>query len=138
ALTADGRLFTWGYGMFGQLGLRDNANQNVPRSENGREGKPLIFAQIAMGGNHSAALTADGRLFTWGYGRFGQLGLRDNTNRNTPTVVNGPDGKPMIFAQIALGDNHSAALTADGRLFTWGYGFFGQLGLRDNANQNVP
>jgi len=31
--------------------------------------------QIAAGYNHCAAVTLDGKLYTWGEGRCGQLGL---------------------------------------------------------------
>jgi alpha-tubulin suppressor-like RCC1 family protein len=34
----------------------------------------LPLVQVAAAKFHSAALTADGRLFTWGWGRGGRLG----------------------------------------------------------------
>ena len=34
---------------------------------------------------------------------------------------------------VAAGDNHTIALTADGRVMAWGSNQFGQLGARNNA-----
>ena len=37
--------------------------------------------------NHSAALSVDGRLFTWGRGKYGQLGHGDFRSASTPEPV---------------------------------------------------
>ena len=34
-------------------------------------------AQVACGWRHSAAVDDQGRLYVWGWGRWGQLGLGD-------------------------------------------------------------
>jgi alpha-tubulin suppressor-like RCC1 family protein len=33
---------------------------------------------VACGWRHSVAATSDGRLFTWGWSKYGQLGHGDN------------------------------------------------------------
>ena len=72
-------------------------------------------------------LTHTGKLFTFGYGQHGQLGLRSNKNFATPQLVKDLHNKPV--AKIAAGWNHSLALTEKGDLFSCGYGQYGQLGL---------
>ena len=42
---------------------------------------------VAAGGDHSIALAADGRVFTFGRGQNGTLGHGDETNQLTPRVV---------------------------------------------------
>ena len=42
---------------------------------------------VAAGGFHSIALAADGRVFTFGSGRYGKLGHGDEENQFTPRVV---------------------------------------------------
>ena len=42
---------------------------------------------VAAGAGHSIALAADGRVFTFGKGRSGQLGHGDEENQLTPRVV---------------------------------------------------
>ena len=42
---------------------------------------------VATGCNHSIALAADGRVFTFGRGQYGALGHGDQQNEWTPRVV---------------------------------------------------
>ena len=74
-------------------------------------------------------------MFAWGGNSVGQLGLGDTHNRRSPTVVEGLWAMPV--QQLAAGDQHSAALTASGFLFTWGCNDKGQLGLPARAEQAV-
>ena len=54
--------------------------------ESGRfGGEQVVF--VAAGGYRTVAVTAGGRLYTWGYGEDGQLGHGDTGNRLVPTVV---------------------------------------------------
>ena len=48
---------------------------------------PLGIVQIACGDNHSVVLTVDGRVFSWGRGKYGQLGLGNFENSLLPTEV---------------------------------------------------
>ena len=40
--------------------------------------------------------------------------------------------------EIACGSNHSAAITSNGELYTWGQGAHGRLGHGDMADQPKP
>ena len=66
-------------------------------------------------------------MYAWGRNEEGQLGLGDTTMRRTPTIVDALWALPV--QQLAAGDRHSAALTSNGFLFTWGANDCGQLGL---------
>lgn len=46
-----------------------------------------VVVCVSAGYRHSACVTAEGQLFTWGEGDYGRLGLGDNTSRNTPVLV---------------------------------------------------
>eukprot|EP01121_Diplochlamys_sp_Union-15-3_P022552 TRINITY_DN9645_c0_g1_i1.p1 TRINITY_DN9645_c0_g1~~TRINITY_DN9645_c0_g1_i1.p1 ORF type:complete len:413 (+),score=40.93 TRINITY_DN9645_c0_g1_i1:328-1566(+) len=82
ALCDNGDLYSWGHGMFGQLGHNDNKDQFTPKRV------PLSNVKaIACGANHSMAITIDGSLYTWGFGIYGQLGLGNNISHNSPTLV---------------------------------------------------
>jgi alpha-tubulin suppressor-like RCC1 family protein len=62
ALVVGGGAWVWGKGDGGRLGLGDEASAFVPRA-NPNLGPDLRV--LALGGIHSAALTASGDVFTW-------------------------------------------------------------------------
>ena len=45
------------------------------------------MVDIAAGGAHSAALTSNGELYTWGKGRYGRLGHGDSEDQSKPKLV---------------------------------------------------
>lgn len=77
----------------------------------------------------SLALDTDGKLFGWGQNfLYRQLGPTVTDWRLTePTLLHSPPGGGR-WQIVRLGDQHSAGLTDDGRLFTWGTNYRGQLG----------
>lgn len=42
---------------------------------------------VAAGAEHTAAVTEDGELYGWGWGRYGNLGLGDREDRLLPGKV---------------------------------------------------
>ncbi|XP_014241643.1 ultraviolet-B receptor UVR8 [Cimex lectularius] len=88
-------------------------------------GTPPI-KDIACGLEHAVALSEDGRVFTWGCGTRGQLGLGNLENCKQPTEVEALTG--LKVSCISAGGWHSAAVTADGDVYTWGWNKEGQLG----------
>lgn len=53
-----------------------------------------------------------------------------------PKMVESLQGKHV--KEIACGSGHSAAITTNGELYTWGQGSHGRLGHGDTANQSKP
>lgn len=141
-LAGDGRVYGWGDNLYGQLGARlipFSSDLPVAVVTHGAlAGRPVI--KISAGGSHTLALTADGQIFAWGNNNYGQLGIGlgvDSTNEPVAVVTNGTlAGRPVIA--VAAGGNHSLALTADGQVFAWGYGYEGQLGNGVSTATNAP
>ena len=75
------------------------------------------WTQIVAGYYHTAALTKEGKVFTWGYNYFGQLGHGDNEERHIPTKVKSLDG--LFIVKIACGPWHIVVLTDKGDTYTW-------------------
>ena len=100
----------------------------------------LKFSEISLGGSHSAAITTDGRLYTWGFNNFGQLGnTTNNIGYDPEDITNNFVLNPNeIIVKVALGRSHSLAITSEGRVFTWGWNIYGQLGNGGTANKDVP
>jgi len=81
-----GTLWAWGQNIRGQLGLGDSGagtNRNTPT----QIGTDSDWAAVAGGSCHTLAFKTTGTLWAWGWNNAGQLGLRDTTNRNVPTLV---------------------------------------------------
>jgi alpha-tubulin suppressor-like RCC1 family protein len=89
------------------------------------------WVRVAAGVSHSLGIksTPDGgTLWAWGAnGYYGQLGLGDTKDRNTPSQV----GTETDWSAIAGGENHTLALKANRTLWAWGGNYYGQLGLGD-------
>ncbi|MBQ2815769.1 MAG: hypothetical protein IJE65_03775 [Clostridia bacterium] len=90
------------------------------------------FETVALGSYHSAAITKDGKLYTWGANDYGQLGDGTTANRLTPKYI------MSNVASVSLGCDHSAAVTKDGKLYTWGRNNYGQLGDGTTTNSKTP
>ncbi|KAJ4944182.1 hypothetical protein JOQ06_012727 [Pogonophryne albipinna] len=135
ALSKDGQLFTWGQNTSGQLGLgKGEPSKLFPHPLKSLAGIPL--AQITAGGDHSFALSLSGAVFGWGKNRAGQLGLNDKQDRAVPCHIKFLRSQKVVH--ISCGEEHTAALTKDGGLFTFGEGSWGQLGHGSTNNELLP
>ena len=135
ALTADGAVWSWGMGYFGRLGHGDQQNQLLPKKVEAFAGRRVVFVSAGMA--HSLALTADGAVWSWGYGVWGRLGHGDQQQQQLPKKIEGFAGQRIVA--VSAGEYHSLALTADGAVFTWGKGEDACLGHgEDLSNQLLP
>ena len=131
ALTSDGDVYSWGWGMYGQLGHNDYTDRLLPTKVDALDN----VSGIACGAVHSMALRrGEGSVFVWGFGYAGQLGLGDCENRLLPTMV--PKLRGVLT--VAAGCCHSLALEMDGTVAAWGYNKKGQLGLGDTEDRLSP
>ena len=89
---------------------------------------------LAVGGTHTLALRANGRIQAWGSNLYGQLGDGTTTQRTSPTWA----GSDTDWVAVACGANHSVALKANGTLYAWGQNIDGQLGLNDLTFVRLP
>lgn len=126
-------VITWGSNERGQCGHGERAETDwvKPRSLKLLHGQ--MVTQVVCGSNHTMCVTATSLVFAWGDNSCGQLGLGDVRNRKSPALVNGLWALPV--RQLAAGVSHSAALTSNGFLFTWGDASSGQLGLPLSAEE---
>jgi uncharacterized protein (TIGR03118 family) len=130
AITDDGALYAWGQNSNGQLGLGDTTSRLVPTQVTALAGQTVV--DVATGTSHTLALTADGQVYAWGAARQGQLGSPDalDASGNPLTRVLSPvlvEGLPDNVVNVSASTLTSYAITADGRVFGWGEGRFGQL-----------
>jgi alpha-tubulin suppressor-like RCC1 family protein len=133
-----GRAAAWGDNFNGQLGNNSTVTSRVPVAVN--TAGALVgrtVTAISAGFDHSCAV-ADGRVFCWGWNRYGQLGNDSTTDSSVPVAVNtaGALAGKTVTA-ISTGAYHSCAV-ADGRAFCWGGNHSGQLGNTTTTDSSVP
>lgn len=66
----------------------------------------------------------DGKLYLFGSGNWGVLGQGNEKDArfDNPQLVDFFTKRGKKVVDVALGEYHSAALTDDGSVYTWGYG----------------
>lgn len=136
ALTLDGKVFAWGEGEDGKLGLGNRLTMDKPRIIDSLLSKKI--RDIACGSSHSAAITSSGELYTWGLGEYGRLGHGDNYNQYKPKLVQSLVGKRIVQVACGSRDAQTLALTEDGNVYSWGDGDFGKLGRGGSEGSMVP
>ena len=84
------KVYTWGRGDDGRLGHGDNGWKYVPRICQSLTGQ--VVTQVTCGSYHTAAVTGNGDLWTWGGGMYGKLGHGNEAGCSTPKRVEGLAG----------------------------------------------
>jgi regulator of chromosome condensation len=142
AVLDDGTLF-----MFGRVFFRRNILETpllLPTRVQlgdplGATLPPPHVVGVALCGNgdmHMAVWTRNGRVFCWGEtAAHGKLGAEtavagDGSVSSNPHLPREVAGLPRTVKTVVCGSDHNTyALTRDGRVFAWGRGIGGQLGL---------
>jgi alpha-tubulin suppressor-like RCC1 family protein len=68
-------VYSWGSGTNYQLGTGNEHIQKLPRKVDALHGSLIVLVSAAK--FHSVAVTAQGVVYTWGFGRGGRLGQPD-------------------------------------------------------------
>ena len=126
-VASDGNAYAWGNNEYGQLGQGNSISipqktpVKVPLPDGVASG--FTYTQVAAGGTHVLAVGSDGIVYAWGANDHGQLGngsLNANTPQTSPLPVKGADSQPFKAVQVSAGYADSAAISPDGRVYTWG------------------
>ena len=88
--------------------------------------------QLAGGSKTLFVVSQDGKVYSCGEGTNGRLGTGRDIDVPTPKVL--ADLSMYVVRKVAVnaGGRHVMAVTADGKVFSWGDGQHGQLGHGDN------
>ena len=129
AIKTDGTLWTWGQNASGALGLNTPETSHV--SSPVQVGSDTTWAHGNSGTYYNFIVTkTDGTMWTWGSGRYGNLGQNaqgDNASRSSPVQIPGTNWS-TAHGSLSGGSKSSVAIKADGTLWSWGYSKEGILG----------
>ena len=130
-LTSTGRVLSFGTGQYGALGHGYSAAKQLPDQLRPRYIDSLNGVRcvcVAAGELHSAVVSSDGDVYTWGDGFCGQLGHGDRRPQLLPQQVSAGGLEDEAVANVTCGARHTIVVTEEGEVFTWGLGHFGVLG----------
>ncbi|CAK0895504.1 unnamed protein product, partial [Prorocentrum cordatum] len=131
ALTEDRRVYTFGVGCFGQLGLGACRHCPSPSQVALPAQCDKAVVDVAAGFASSFAVTTQGWVYAWGANEKCQLGLGDSMEGSaTPKPIDALSRVKVV--QVSAGFSHTACVTSDGLVYLWGYGAYGQLGFAFN------
>ncbi|MGN0667387.1 MAG: DUF4214 domain-containing protein [Huintestinicola sp.] len=102
----------------------------------GEKQAAVKFTQVAVGEEHTAAITESGDLYLWGLNDKGQLGDGTTTTSSKPVKIT--VGNNEKVKAVALGSKHSAAITTNGEVYFWGNNSCGQLGDGTTTSSSTP
>ena len=130
-----GTLWGFGYNSRGSLGI-NVASSSV--SSPIQIGTDTTWSYWALGEGHSLATKTNGSLWTWGTGRYGNLGLNtqgDSASKSSPTQV----GTNTNWGNVwNAGNNQQAIMDTSGNLYAMGYNGTGFCGQNDTVNRSSP
>eukprot|EP00698_Gefionella_okellyi_P009385 TRINITY_DN2380_c0_g1_i1.p1 TRINITY_DN2380_c0_g1~~TRINITY_DN2380_c0_g1_i1.p1 ORF type:complete len:420 (-),score=100.51 TRINITY_DN2380_c0_g1_i1:101-1360(-) len=119
-LSSSGLVYSAGLNDCGQLGNGTAGKEPVAfASVKGLAGKKI--RQVAAGGWNSFAVAEDGSVYSWGWSgsaRSGSTAIGFTTSSDVTVATNIPGLKNV--QQVVAGERHALALSADGKVFSWG------------------
>lgn len=143
-VTENGNIYSFGRHFIdqGQLGNGDNADVAASHIVPILLDKDLVFDEhavemVSAGDYHSACVTADGSVWTWGSNRNWQLGLGHCIEKTSPQRIRRNLFGDSRALMVACGNEFSMVLTTAGRVWTCGENNVGQLGLHDLVWRHV-
>ncbi|XP_060585614.1 uncharacterized protein LOC132741464 [Ruditapes philippinarum] len=132
AVDNDGQLYMFGKGEDGALGIGPNPSKqvNTPTLVDVMQDAHIeeVSCNVGEKHGHTLCVSKQGQVFAFGDGYKGKLGLGDQNSRWVPTQIPQENFNGEHIQHVSAGGIHSAAVSAEGHVFTWGCGSDGRLG----------
>ena len=129
-LMEDGLVYAFGNNNYRKLGIGD-ADPPARAWTPTRVLSENRFSSMHAGKHHVLAIDADGRVYAWGAGDMGRLGLEDKKHRGVPTLVTllSSEAPGVAFDKVIARETFSLAFSSKANCaYSWGFGTRGQLG----------
>ena len=145
----EGKVYTWGDNYYGELGdgiteVGDDKYRKVPMCisdlDNDLKGKNIVEIYTSSSYGTIFALDTEGKIYSWGYNYYGQLGDGTNNNSNVPICISNLDNelKEKNIVEIYTSYSTIFALDTEGKIYAWGSNSFGLLGNGTTNSSNIP
>ncbi|KAK2637365.1 hypothetical protein Ddye_032157 [Dipteronia dyeriana] len=135
-ITDAGAVLTFGWGLYGQCGQGSTDDELSPICVSSLLG--IRIEGVAAGLWHTICISSDGDIYAFGGNQFGQLGTGGDQAETLPRLLDAPGLENVRAKVVSCGARHNAVIAEDGKVFCWGWNKYGQLGLGDVIDRNVP
>jgi len=148
AFTETGDCYSWGMGIFGQLGHGTTNDKPRPTLIEALRGKKVV--SVATGSQHSVCCTDSGAVHTWGSSEYGQQGATEADLAKFGAGEGGREGESYFtlprhldafenekIISVTCGYLHNYAFSAQS-IFSWGWPGSGVLGHGDKRQCLIP
>ncbi|XP_031485128.1 ultraviolet-B receptor UVR8 isoform X2 [Nymphaea colorata] len=135
-VTDAGALLTFGWGLYGQCGQGSTDDELSPSLVSSLWG--VQIGGVAAGLWHTICTSVEGQVYAFGGNQFGQLGTGNDQAETLPRLLSAPSLENKHAKLVSCGARHSAILTEEGDVFSWGWNKYGQLGLGDVIDRSIP
>jgi alpha-tubulin suppressor-like RCC1 family protein len=117
-LSENGLVFSFGKNDYGQLGLGHLDTVSTPTLIKQLELYTVL--SISAGGAHSVVCDLEGKVYTFGRGTHGQLGLNSTDSFTTPQLVESISSRRVV--NVSAGAWHTLAFAKDAHrtVYMWG------------------
>lgn len=119
-------VYSVGCGLGGKLGHGTRTDEKFPRLIEQFQTLNLQPMVISAGAWHAAVVGRDGRVCTWGWGRYGCLGHGNEECEAAPKVVDALTNVKAVH--VATGDYTTFVVAEDGDVYSFGCGESASLG----------
>jgi alpha-tubulin suppressor-like RCC1 family protein len=115
-----GQLYTWGWGVNGQLGHGDDSTYLVPTLV--KRLQTVYVSHVSCGLAHTVAVSeVDKQVYSWGWDQYGQLGqgawdIFGANKHRMPRPIRDLQGRNI--KSTACGSSHTLALSSSGQVCT--------------------
>ncbi|KAH0919541.1 hypothetical protein HID58_027201 [Brassica napus] len=127
-------VYSVGCGLGGKLGHGSTISEKQPRLIEEFSLLKMEPVMISAGAWHAAVVGRDGRVCTWGWGRYGCLGHGTEELELAPKVVEGL--KDIKAVHVAAGEYTTFVVSDDGQVYSFGYGEV-NLGQQGDVEENT-
>ncbi|XP_060708843.1 uncharacterized protein LOC132834193 [Hemiscyllium ocellatum] len=134
AVAVERAVYTWGSNTKGQLGHGDLQSHSRPQLVEALKGKFIVRA--CCGDGFSVFLSDNGIVMTSGDGAQGCLGHGDHFSTSRPCLIEAL--LSINVRVIACGLQHVLCVSSEGKVFAWGNGKYGKLGLGNDDDHCSP
>ena len=135
---AESSVYSCGSSYYGQLGHGNNSEKNIPTLIQYFVTNNITISHVSGGSAHSIFLATNGNVYSCGWNGYGLLGHGNNSDQNTPTLIDYFANNNITISHVSGGRFHSIFLATNGNVYSCGSCNSGQLGHGNFSDQNTP